>query len=122
MAKFPTYEEMSKKVANKALDEYLYNGKSIREWIQIIASEDAISRQAVVSYLCTHCPDDAECYEDCDEIKNIKTLPPITSQAKVGHWIDADGDNAICGCCNRLNHLYGTYCKHCGAKMKESEG
>lgn len=43
------------------------------------------------------------------------------SQPKTGHWIDADGDNAICGCCNRLNHLYGTYCKHCGAKMKEGD-
>ena len=48
MAKFPTYEEMGKKVAEKALDEFLYDGKSIREWMQIIASEDAISRQAVL--------------------------------------------------------------------------
>lgn len=47
MAKFPTYEEMGKKVAEKALDEFLYDGKSIREWMQIIASEDAISKQAV---------------------------------------------------------------------------
>ena len=37
-------------------------------------------------------------------------------QSKTGHWIAADGDNAICSCCNRLNRLYGTYCKHCGAK------
>lgn len=49
MAEFPTYEEMGKKVAEKALDEFLYDGKSIREWMQIIASEDAISRQAVLS-------------------------------------------------------------------------
>lgn len=41
----------------------------------------------------------------------------LEQETKTGHWIDADGDNAICGCCNRLNHLYGTYCKHCGAKM-----
>ena len=41
------------------------------------------------------------------------------AQSKAGHWIDADGDNAICVCCNRLNHLYGTYCKHCGARMIE---
>lgn len=49
MAKFPTYEEMGKNVAEKALDEFLYDGKSIREWMQNIASEDAISRQAVLS-------------------------------------------------------------------------
>lgn len=38
-----------------------------------------------------------------------------------GHWIDVDGDNAICGCCNRLNHLYGTYCEHCCANMIEPQ-
>ena len=40
--------------------------------------EDCVSRQAVVGYLCTHCPDDAECFEDCDDIKNIKALPSVT--------------------------------------------
>lgn len=81
--------------------------------------DDAISRQEVVGYLCTHCPDNAECFKDCDDIKIIKIFPPVTLQPKEGYWIDADGDNAICGCCNRLNHLYGTYCKYCGAKMHE---
>ena len=61
MAEFPTYEEMAKNVAEKALDDFLYNGKSIREWMQIIASEDCISREfieIVVDYppadLCTY--------------------------------------------------------------------
>lgn len=81
--------------------------------------DDCISRQEVVDYLCAHCPDDAECHKDCDDIKNIKSFPSVTPQPEVGYWIYADGDNAICGCCNRLNHLYGTYCKHCGAKMHE---
>lgn len=49
----------------------------------------------------------------------VSKCPTIEQEPKTGHWIDADGDNAICGCCNRLNHLYGTYCKHCGAKMNE---
>lgn len=35
----------------KALDEILYQGKSIREWMQIIASEDYISRQAVLEQI-----------------------------------------------------------------------
>lgn len=53
----------------------------------------------------------------------IKNLLPVSTE-KTGYWIDVDGDNAICGCCNRLNRLYGRYCKHCGAKMvnpQESE-
>lgn len=40
MAEFPTYEQMAKNVAEKALDEYLYDGKSIREWIKIIAEQE----------------------------------------------------------------------------------
>lgn len=37
MAKFPTYKEMAKEVAEKALDEYIYKGKTLREWINILA-------------------------------------------------------------------------------------
>ena len=55
----------------------------------------------------------------------LGAVEALAQEPKTGLWIDADGDNAICGCCNRLNHLYGTYCKHCGARMvepQESEG
>lgn len=40
MAKFPTYEQMAKNVAEKALDEYLIDGKTIREWMKIIAEQE----------------------------------------------------------------------------------
>ena len=49
--RFPTYEEMAKDVAEKALDEYVYQGKTLREWIQIILEsqdEDCISRKEVL--------------------------------------------------------------------------
>ena len=36
MAKFPTYEEIGKKVAEEALDGYIYEGKTLREWIDIL--------------------------------------------------------------------------------------
>ncbi len=36
IAKFPTCEEMAKKVAEEALDEYIYKGKTLREWIDIL--------------------------------------------------------------------------------------
>ena len=45
----------------------------------------------------------------------------VDPQPKTGYWIDADGYNAICGCCNRLNRLYGKYCRHCGARMVEPQ-
>jgi hypothetical protein len=34
--KFPTYEEVAKDVAEKAMDDFLFNGKSIREWAKLI--------------------------------------------------------------------------------------
>lgn len=36
MAKFPTYEEMGKKIAEEALGGYIYKGKTLREWIDIL--------------------------------------------------------------------------------------
>ena len=38
MAKFPTIEEMAQNVAEKALDEYEYKGKTLREWVEIISA------------------------------------------------------------------------------------
>lgn len=57
-------------------------------------------------------------------IAKINDLPSVTPKAKTGYWIDADDGypfNAICSSCNRLNHLYGNYCKHCGVKMGVEE-
>ena len=34
--KFPTNEEIAKDVAQKAMNDFLFNGKSIREWVQLI--------------------------------------------------------------------------------------
>lgn len=81
---------------------------------------DAISREDALMALT------GEWTEITDEIihrfiRRIKALPSVNPQEKTGYWIDADGDNAICSCCNRLNHLYGTYCKHCGTKMDKAE-
>lgn len=59
MAKFPTIEEMAQNVAEKAIDEYAYKGRTIRQWIEIIynaehgtnlaeVGTDCISRQAAI--------------------------------------------------------------------------
>ena len=34
--RFQTVEEMAKKVAEKAIDEYVFEGKTIRQWVEII--------------------------------------------------------------------------------------
>ncbi len=35
-------EEMTEKVAEKALDEFTYNGKTLREWVELIVTADSI--------------------------------------------------------------------------------
>lgn len=89
MAKFPTYEEMGKKVAEKALDEFLYDGRSIREWMHIIASEDAISRQAVLNIL----KDKWNMFSDANDamqesIDTIEALQPVKLQEPCEDAID----------------------------------
>lgn len=139
MAKFPTYEDMSKKVAEKALDEFLYDGKSIREWMQIIASEDAISRQEVLEQMNCWIGSGEYRYTNATDYlrTRIKSLSPVTPKQKIGHWIYdeicSDWYDTVykCSCCERrisFTRAYETedeeddvyrnypYC-HCGAKM-----
>lgn len=40
-------------------------------------AEDCISRVKVIDYLCKHCPDDGECFNDCDEIKYLRNMPSV---------------------------------------------
>ena len=121
MAKFPTYEEMGKKVAEKALDEFLYDGKSIREWMQIIASEDAISRKAVLDLVNADWK-----YEGLEE--PINSLPSVNPQKpKTGHWIPSHIPESILDECSECGFSCGAftfnYCPNCGAKMvKPQEG
>lgn len=138
MAKFPTYEEMGKKVAEKALDEFLYDDKSIREWMQIIASEDAISRQAVLAQINYWISSGEYGYTNATYHlrKRINSLSPVTPQPKIGHWyIDERPESdreTICSNCEQPIFKYHKidfdyrpkYCPNCGAKMvrpQESE-
>lgn len=139
MAKFPTYEDMSKKVAEKALDEFLYDGKSIREWMQIIASEDAISRQEVLEQMNCWIGSGEYRYTNATDYlrKRINSLSPVAPKQKIGHWIYdeicSDWYDTVykCSCCERrisFTRAYETedeeddvyrnypYC-HCGVKM-----
>jgi len=89
MAKFPTYEKMGKKVAEKALDEFLYDGKSIREWMQIIASEDAVSKQEVAKVLLKYAHDEVGKAFVEFLVGQINDLPPVNPQKpKTGHCKD----------------------------------
>lgn len=38
--RFPIVEEMAKTIAKKALDEYEYEGKTIRQWVEVLKDYD----------------------------------------------------------------------------------
>lgn len=42
MAEFDL-DKMADRVAEKALDEFTYNGKTIREWVEIIVAQDLLA-------------------------------------------------------------------------------
>ena len=65
MAKLPTYEEMGKKVAEKALDE-IYGGKTIREWIEILVKQQpfVIPQPKTGEWIDDHCSECGKGIED----------------------------------------------------------
>lgn len=82
MAKLPTIEEFAKKVSDLALDEFEYEGKTIREWTELILNGNLT--EAVRCKDCKHhhdceihfcdalgmdCPDDSEFFCSCGERK-----------------------------------------------------
>lgn len=88
--KFPTIDEFAKRVAEKALDEITYEGKTIREWAGIITkqqpSEDCISRSEALKHTHIEYDDDGVGHKVVNA-EDIKDLPPVTPKQKVGKWI-----------------------------------
>ena len=133
MAKIQTMDEMAKQLAENALDNFLCNGKSLREWMRIIASEDAISRQAVLEKA-INVPIVRVVTEDkviCRKVvfaDDIENLPPVTPTPKTGHWIKFKNfengyDHIKCSECGQYWSVDGhakifKHCFNCGAKME----
>ena len=89
--RYLTYEEMGKEVAEKALDEILISGKSLREWVQAIVSEDCISRRAALDAMYALCDTGETLRENpwrdnphidaiIDAIENLPTVIPQESK------------------------------------------
>ena len=129
-------DKMAQNVAEKALDEILYQGKSIREWMQIIASEDCISRQVVLDLprIKTHNVWGNIIKESVD-VEDVKQLPPVTAEPKTGHWIKygiqrCGEQHYKCTSCGyyinfgQWGELYTKefkYCPNCGCRMVEPQ-
>ena len=86
---FPTIYDIAKEVAEKALDEITYDGKTIREWAEVIAKqqpcEDCISREATLKAFaekcggeCDRCEYNGSGYYTAENCKLIKSMPSVT--------------------------------------------
>jgi hypothetical protein len=119
--KFPTIDEFAKGVAEKALDEVTYEGKTIREWAEIITKqqpcEDCISRSEALKHTQIEYDDDGVghkvIYAD-----DIEDLPSVTPQPKVGKWIKAGEWSKGFG----MGEIYGWFyeCSECSKQVKGS--
>ena len=84
--------------------------------------DDAISRQAVLGLFAQNA-DAVRPYSKTWE--EVKALPFVTAQQKVGHWewnqYDANPKigNFHCSECHSIGRSYFDYCPYCGAKMSE---
>lgn len=133
---FPTIDKFAKDVAEKALDEYVYDGKTIREWVEVIAKqqscEDAISREAIDEYI-TNLLSGYLYDEERTRLEDLSAfvweLQPVTPQQKIGHWIlldECSNSGYYCSECHKKVIKEGwsdtvkkiKYCPNCGAKME----
>jgi hypothetical protein len=81
---------------------------------------DCISRQAVLDVMKKR---DEELSSICP--KDIRELPPVTPQPKIGRWMECGGDEPwlkgyCCSLCNFTTTQKYDYCT-CGAKMIEPQ-
>ena len=102
-----------------------------------IGELDCISRIETIDYLCKHCPDDGECFKDCDEIQHLRQMPPVTPIRPKGHWINKyhsfESCSAECSSCHKcsdgymhdngfsLECKYYDFCPNCGSDNREVE-
>lgn len=96
MAKLPTFEETVQEVAQRALDECEYEGKTLREWIEIIKTQrgtnlaevstdvpdinvgELISRQAAIDAL--------DCINGVEEV--LRSIPSAQPEVKQISYTD----------------------------------
>lgn len=78
--KFPTIKEMAEEVAEKALDEFEYNGKTLRQWI------DAIYAASESFEWCDGCKEYDQEQHCCH--RYTKVIRQAVAEMKVVHCID----------------------------------
>ena len=46
--RFPTEDEWVKMIGDKALDEYIYDGKTLREWVKILKEKQTNTAEWII--------------------------------------------------------------------------
>ncbi len=106
------YEHIAKVIGHIDLEDYMDKA------LQQEPCKDAISRQAVLDKMKER---DEELSSICR--RDIRELPPVTPQPRIGHWIDT-GSGQKCSECEEIQYGYDNFrhfCANCGAKMVEQE-
>lgn len=67
--KFPTIQEMAKEVAEKALDEYEYEGKSIRQWVEVLKDYD--DKQTTLERIVERLEEEHRKSEECPKFEKV---------------------------------------------------
>lgn len=143
--------KLAKEVAEKVLDEITYEGKTIREWAEILVKqqpcEDCISRDSLndaISELTYWHYEDGRLvvggdgrsntvYKVDDVTRLVHVLPSVTPQRPEGRWIEVlENRNEFgstwhyeCSECRAKSYKgfepLERYCPNCGAKMEVEE-
>ena len=77
--KMPTIEELGQKIGEYALDEFVFKGKTLREWAILIISKDVISKRDIIEFYETQFPnlDDDIHWSRRDIIENLDCIEVI---------------------------------------------
>lgn len=124
--KFPTMDEMAKDVARRAVEEIEYNGKTLSEWIDIIAKYQEVNLDCISRKQAIEVVQNRHMMLSKEKVLLINDLEQLPStQPKRGKWIDKFEETreslSYCNLCGYpVSYLYKTnFCPNCGADMRE---
>ena len=137
--KFPTYKELGEIAAKEALDTFEYNGKTLREWIEIISAAelgtnlaevgtDLVSRQAAKDIFTElygisaigSVFDKHEWADICETTANeLPAVQPDIIRCKDCEWWTKQ-ENSIQGRC-ALHKMYPSGNWYCGTARRRGE-
>jgi len=132
-------DKMADRVAEKALDEFTYKDKTLREWIELIVTADSIleiAEEKVINNL-----NSLKGNWGCDYHKNgvisdcisavHNSFEKMKGKRQTAEWIIDSNDKDYCYCqacrhrfdIDHLKMVWGTYefpphCPNCGEKLK----